>query len=84
MKKIVLIPDSFKGTMSSARICLIMQKAIHKIFPGYETSGGGAIYCDTENMQYSFITKKTGDDVDSSFKKFAKPILIFCIGLTLA
>lgn len=38
-------------------------------------SGGGAIYCDTDNMQYSFITKKTGSDVDSSFKKFASPVV---------
>ena len=46
-------------------------------------SGGGAIYCDTENMQYSFITKKTGDDVDSSFKKFAKPVVNFLKSLGL-
>lgn len=38
-------------------------------------SGGGAIYCDTENMQYTFITKKTEDDVDTSFKNFAKPVV---------
>lgn len=38
-------------------------------------SGGGAIYCDTENMQYSFITKKTGESVDKSFKKFASPVV---------
>ncbi|MGP1458457.1 MAG: glycerate kinase family protein [Treponema sp.] len=37
MKKIVLIPDSFKGTMSSACICSIMQKAIGEIFPECET-----------------------------------------------
>lgn len=30
MKKIVLIPDSFKGTMSSAEICEIMKQAISK------------------------------------------------------
>ena len=36
MKKILLIPDSFKGTMSSARICSIMQKAVREIFPGCE------------------------------------------------
>ena len=46
-------------------------------------SGGGAIYCDTENMQYTFITKKTGEDVDSSFKKFAKPVVNFLNSLGL-
>lgn len=38
-------------------------------------SGGGAIYCDDQNMQYSFITKKTKDSVDESFKKFATPVV---------
>ena len=38
-------------------------------------SGGGAIYCDTENMQYSFITKKVGDDLTTSFQKFALPVV---------
>ncbi|UTC64441.1 glycerate kinase [Treponema sp. OMZ 788] len=33
MKKILLIPDSFKGTMSSVRICTLMKNAVHEIFP---------------------------------------------------
>ena len=33
MKKAVLIPDSFKGTLSSMEICALMEKAIHKHFP---------------------------------------------------
>ncbi len=33
MKKILLIPDSFKGTMSSSQICTLMKKAIGEIFP---------------------------------------------------
>lgn len=36
-------------------------------------SGGGAIYCDTENMQYTFITKQTS--IENSFKKFASPVV---------
>ncbi len=36
MKKIVLIPDSFKGTMSSAEICDIMKGQIDRHFPGCE------------------------------------------------
>lgn len=46
-------------------------------------SGGGAIYCDTENMQYTFITKKSKEDIDSSFKKFAKPVVDFLNSLGL-
>lgn len=33
MNKILLIPDSFKGTMSSAEICSIMEKSIHTYYP---------------------------------------------------
>ncbi len=33
MKKIVLIPDSFKGTMSSEEICVIMERAILAHYP---------------------------------------------------
>ncbi len=33
MKKIILIPDSFKGTMSSTEICSIMKAEILKHFP---------------------------------------------------
>ncbi len=33
MYKVILIPDSFKGTMSSTEICEIMSKVVHKYFP---------------------------------------------------
>jgi len=33
MKKIILAPDSFKGTMSSLEICRIMQEEIRKVYP---------------------------------------------------
>lgn len=36
MKKILLIPDSYKGTMSSMEICKIMKEAISKHFPQAE------------------------------------------------
>lgn len=36
MKKILLIPDSYKGTMSSGQICRIMEKAILKYYPNAE------------------------------------------------
>ncbi len=34
MKKIILIPDSFKGTLSAAHICGILSRAVREIFPG--------------------------------------------------
>mgnify|MGYP004446563833 FL=1 len=36
MKKVVLIPDSFKGTLSSAQICDIMEQNVKKHFPECE------------------------------------------------
>jgi len=33
MNKVLLIPDSFKGTMSSSEICAIMEKSIHAYYP---------------------------------------------------
>ena len=36
MKKAVLIPDSFKGTLSSTEICSIMKERIHTYYPGCE------------------------------------------------
>jgi glycerate kinase len=38
MRHFVLIPDKFKGTMSSSEICAIMTKAIKKAYPDAETT----------------------------------------------
>ncbi len=35
-KKFILIPDSFKGTLSSQRICELVSEKIEKIFHGSE------------------------------------------------
>ena len=36
MRKVILAPDSFKGTMSAEEICQIMSEEILKVFPGCE------------------------------------------------
>jgi glycerate kinase len=36
MKKILLVPDSFKGTMSSTEICSIMEESIKEFYPEAE------------------------------------------------
>ena len=33
MKKVILIPDSVKGTMSSAEICTVMAQAVQEYYP---------------------------------------------------
>ncbi|MBQ8427022.1 MAG: glycerate kinase, partial [Clostridia bacterium] len=52
MKKFVLIPDSFKGTLSSTEICSIMQAGIKKHYPNAEIvsipvadGGEGSVDC---------------------------------------
>ena len=62
MKKAVLIPDSFKGTLSSARICEIMEKQIKRHFPnctvvGIPVADGG------EGSVDAFLTALGGEKI---------------------
>ncbi|NMB04042.1 MAG: glycerate kinase [Tissierellia bacterium] len=62
MKKFILIPDSFKGTMSSAQVCKIMERAIRKHYPDSEiislpVADGG------EGSVDSFLTAMSGEKV---------------------
>ncbi len=67
MKKIILIPDSFKGTMSSAEICEIMSEQIKKYYPEAEVNSipvadGG------EGSVESFLTAMGGERVTVNVK----------------
>ncbi len=62
MKKFILIPDSFKGTMSSEQICSIMEKAILKHYPDAQVislpvADGG------EGSVDSFLSAMGGDKI---------------------
>lgn len=57
MNKIVLIPDSFKGTLSSKEICSIMEKSITRHFPQCKVvsipvadGGEGSVECFLEAL----------------------------------
>ena len=57
MKKIVIIPDSFKGTLSAKQICGIMKKEAEKQFPDCEIltipvadGGEGSVECFLDAM----------------------------------
>jgi glycerate 2-kinase len=67
MKKVILIPDSFKGTMSSSKICSIMKKSINTYFPQAEVvsipvADGG------EGSVDSFLTAVGGQKVNVSVR----------------
>lgn len=67
MKKILLIPDSFKGTMSSIEICEIMEQAIQKFFP--ETKVVGIPVADGgEGSVDAFLTAVGGRKVTHTVK----------------
>lgn len=62
MKKFLLIPDSFKGTMSSSAICAIMKRAIERHYPdahilSIPVADGG------EGSVDSFLTAMGGERV---------------------
>ena len=59
-KKFILIPDSFKGTMSSAEVCAIMRGQIARLYPEAQTvlvpvADGG------EGTVDAFLTALAGD-----------------------
>lgn len=67
MKKVVLIPDSFKGTMSSTQICETLDAVIHKHYPEAEVvsipvadGGEGSVDC--------FLTALSGEKVEMKVK----------------
>ena len=65
--KFVLIPDSFKGTLSSTQICEILSENIEKHFPGSEivsipVADGG------EGSVDAFITAVGGEKISKKVK----------------
>ncbi|MBQ2692052.1 MAG: glycerate kinase [Clostridia bacterium] len=67
MKKVVLIPDSFKGTLSSAQICSIVGEKVNKYFPECEVvsipvadGGEGSVDC--------FLTALGGEKICETVK----------------
>ncbi len=63
MKKVILMPDSFKGTMSSSEICAIMKAEILKKYPECQTfsipvadGGEGTVECFIEAMNGERVT----------------------------
>jgi glycerate kinase len=62
MKKVILAPDSFKGTMSSIKICSIMEDVISRHFPDIDVvkipvadGGEGTVECFMEALGGSIV-----------------------------
>lgn len=67
MKKFILIPDSFKGTMSSVEICGILERSIRRFYPEVEVisipvADGG------EGTVDSFLAAVGGRKIDVTVK----------------
>ncbi len=63
MKKVILMPDSFKGTMSSIEVCDIMEGVIHKYYPNCKVKkipvadgGEGTVDCFKEALGGEIIS----------------------------
>ena len=78
MKKILLIPDSFKGTMSSLEICSIMEAGIHRHYPEAEVvsipvadGGEGSVDAFLQALGGEKVTVKAqdpyGQEIDSFY-----------------
>ncbi|MFV0352398.1 MAG: glycerate kinase, partial [Oscillospiraceae bacterium] len=78
MEKFVLIPDSFKGTMSSTQICGLMKERILQHYPKAQVisipvadGGEGSVDCFLQALGGERITIKTAnpffEEVESSY-----------------
>ncbi len=99
MKKVVLIPDSFKGTISSKRICEIIENKIYNYFPDCEVvsipvadGGEGSVDCFLEAADGDKVTAKVqdpfGDEITAYYAILADKTAVIemavCAGLPLA
>ena len=98
MKKIILIPDSSKGTMSSAEICGIMERAIRNHFPAAEVlsipvadGGEGSVDCFLQAMSGDRVPVKVKgpyfEDMESFYGRLPDGAAVIemaaCAGLPL-
>ena len=97
MKKIILMPDSFKGTYTSSEICSTIQEAIHSVFPDCNVisipvadGGEGSVDCFLKAVggEKIFVTVSgpTGEPIKAYYGRFGDFAVIemaACAGLPL-
>lgn len=88
MRKVVLAPDSFKGTLSAPEVCGEMERAIHRIFPDCRVvsipvadGGEGTVDCFLRALDAERITVETtgpfyGETVPASYARFGETAVI--------
>ena len=77
MKKIILIPDSFKGTMDSIEICEIMRKPILKYYPDVDIvsipvadGGEGSVECFLQALGGKKVVAKVKNPLYEDMQSF--------------
>lgn len=98
MNKCIVIPDSFKGTMSSVEVCGLLEGAIREVFPNCEIysipiadGGEGTVDCFSHTLggkrQQVTVSGPFGEAVDSFYGIFGEVAVIemaAAAGLNLA
>lgn len=97
MKKLIVIPDSFKGTISSIDICRIVKKNVHHHFPECEViaipiadGGEGTVDCFLQTASAQKVTVRVsdpyGDPIAANYIKIGDNAIVEmaqCAGLPL-
>lgn len=97
MKKCVVIPDSFKGTMSAIDVCQIVESSVKSIYPNCEVvsvpvadGGEGTVDCFVYALKAEKITVKTtgpyGEPIEASYARIGDKAIMemaSCAGLPL-
>ena len=88
MQKFIVIPDSFKGSISSVEICRIAKDSIAKIFPGSEVitlpvadGGEGTVECFLQAIDGSIpvttdVTGPYGEPVRADYARIGSTAII--------
>lgn len=98
MKKCIIVPDSFKGTLSAVRVCEIMERKVKEHFSGCEVTaipvadgGEGTVDCFLYALDGRRISVNTtgpfGDDIRAEYGVFGDTAVIetaSAAGITLA
>jgi lipoyl synthase len=68
-----------QNTLSEINLAYVKENKIDVV---RRLSGGGTVFCDLGNINFTFITNKTGQEI--GFEKFARPVIdaLLTLGIT--